>query len=508
MPETRRIVLSFEKGANNVDPTSVLDEGEAAALSNFEWLPNGGITPRPGWKAAGSSPTQPTEKTGRGIEPSWYESGVRKLVVALADAAATSYHLRKTNVADPTAYTTQSLIETVAITNGYRNDPVRFAVGAGKLVSAQPGYPSGQLRKYDGTTAAAIATSNIAGRALLYYLSRFWTGGGPTDPTLLRYSEIGDPDSWNVGENYIPIAQDDGEPIEDLAVWDRVLLVGKHHSIHYVAGNTIDTFDVRPLETRFGVARGRALVPSAFGVFIVGVDGHVYLWDGGSIDRITKKYRLPVAPADGVGYVSSALVGEKFYVVYSTTPGTVYCYEPGSGRWREEAIATATLGVRDLVAFDDRYLLATMGSTSAARILSVREESGAWVAGSAYRDPGPDAGDTTVYTATTRQEWPKGAFGKATLRSLWVRYRQWSGGAGAGLVFTPIVDGTEVTAQAKTVAAKTDAGVYATRVDFHPGDTAALSGRNFGVKVGVTSANRTYAIEELFGDILVDKGER
>ncbi len=513
--EERWIPITFERGINTYDSPSLLDPGELQVLDNLEWA-GVGLTPRPAWKNAGATPAHPTNRRGRGIEPSWFEAGIRKLVMATTPTALTTYDLTKTNIADPTAYTTITTFDAaIAITAGFREDPVRFAVGAGRLVSTQPGYPSQQLRKYDGTTAAAIAVSNIAGRAIVYHLSQFWVGGNPTTPTHLRYSAPGDADTWDLANDFVLIGQDDGEPIEDLAVWDRVLVVGKNHGLWYVAGDTPENFVVRPLETRFGAARGRSIVPTEDGVFIVGVDGNCYLWDGGDVRRITKKFRIDPAPALGGGYVSASFVAGKLYVTLSTSGQTVWCYEPAADRWRREKVNSALNTPHDLVSFDDRYLVATMLNPDASRTLLVREEIGPFVAGTGYRDPQPDVSDDAIYTATTGELWPTegtprrlpSPAGKATLVSLYVRYRQWTGGTSEPLVATPIVDGAEIGAQAKNFGAKAAAGLYEERRDFG----ASQEGKNIAVKFSanpVGAESESYAIEEVWAKVLIDKGPR
>ena len=495
MADLAWVDLTFEKGLNTFDVASVLAPGECQQLDNMLWLPNGGLTPRPAWKPAGANPSHPAERRGRGIETSWYESGVRKMVVAVADATGATYTLVKTNVADPTTYGSVATIEAIAITAGFRSDPVRFAVGSGVIVSTHPGFPTQRLRKYDGTTAAAIATDNIAGRDIVYHLSRFWTGGNPTQPTHLRYSEVADEDAWDVENNFVLVGQDDGEPIEALGAWDRVLVVGKHHSLHYVAGDTPDNFQVRQLEGRFGAARGRSIVPTEGGVFVVGIDGNVYLWDGGEVRRITKRFRIDPAPAAGSGYVSAAFVAGTLYVVLSTDGRTVWAYEPAVDRWRREKVTSSTDCPRDLVGFDDRYLVATMATGS--RLLSAREELGPFTAGAGWRDPQPDSGDDGTYVAVTGEVWPRGASGPAFIQEVELVYRQWTAGGTEPFVVIPIVDGVVLEELRQSIAPKEAAGVYAERLTFGA-VPSHVSGRNAALRFAFSPAgaeNETYSVE-------------
>jgi hypothetical protein len=510
MPEGEWINVTFERGLNNFAPRSVLEDGECQELKNLDWLPNGGVISRPGWKAAGGSPTgEPTQKRGRGIFTDWYESGVRKLVVATYDNA-TGFYLHKTNIADPTAFGSYSSIEgPVTITAGYYSDPVAFAVGAGVLMYTQPGFPNARLRVYNGATVTELATdglsggslSNIAGRAIVFHLDRFWVGGSVAQPTYVRFTEIGDYDAWNTDENYIPVGKDDGEFVESIVIWDRGLVIGKQHSLWFLSGRTVDSFALDPITTRVGCARGpSSLIATEDGVFILGIDGNTYLWDGAKVNRLTDKVFVQTQPASG--YMAGAFVGDKLFVSATGSGDTVWIWS--GGRWRKEVLSDPSHYVQDLAVYDDRYLLAS--AVNGTRLLSVRQEVGPFAVGS-YRDPSRDVGVSESFEVKSREWWPKGPLGKADLRSAYIRYRQWNAGASEKLTVTPVVDGVDVSAQAKVIGGKAAAGVYAERVDF----AATVSGTNVALKITSAPTNtedQTYSIEECWVHILRDAGRR
>lgn len=497
MPTQDWVQLTFEKGLNAFDRASVLDDGETQQLDNFEFLPNGGVTPRPAWKAAGASPSgEPSSKRGRGIFTDWYESGVRKLIVATYDNSG-NFITYKTNVADPTAFSSYTQVDTVAISSSYRSLPMAFAVGNNVLLMSQPGMTSGFMRYYNGTTATALADA-IAGRSLVYFLNRFWTGGDLTQPTWLRFSEIGDQTNWNVAENFIPVSQDDGEPVEDIVIWDRGLLIGKQHSLHFLSGYTIDNFALAPVNKKVGCAPGRSLIATEAGVFVLGIDGNAYLYDGADVQRITTKTSVTTRSS---GYMTGAWIGEKLYIGGTDAPTVAYCFD--RGRWRKETYADTSNAPQDLASYDGRYLLAS--SNAGSRLLSVRQEIGAF-ATSGYRSPATDVSSSETFTMKTKEMWSRGPTGKVTLRNLYVHYHQWVAGAGEYLTITPIVDGVEQTAQAKTVGGQAAVGDFAERVDF----AALADGRNFALKFSCapSSGEPTYSIDEVYAKIIVDGGQR
>ena len=503
MPTRIPVPITFERGVNAFDRPSVLADGELQVLQNFEWTPNGGLVPRPAWKAAGASPTgSPASgaRAGRGVFTNWYESGVRKLVVATKDAG-NAFSFYKTAVADPTTFASYSAIETaVAVASAQAGDPVGFAVGNNKLVYTNPGFPTGRLRKYDGAAVTAIPVDNIAGRFVVYHLSRFWTAGSLTNPTYLRFSEIGDETAWNTAENFIPVGQDDGEPPESCVIWDHGLVIGKQHSLWFLSGRDLDSFNLAPIHSSIGCARGvNALVPTAAGVFILGLDGQVYLYDGADVRPVTTKVSIQT----GAGYVSGAFVNGKVFCI-RTGSSTLWVYEPTQKRWRSEVAADTVNFPQDIAAFDDRYLLATANGAT-GRVLSVRSERGPFSPGS-YRDPVHDASAAEAYIATTKEVWPQGAgMGKTTLRQFYIRYHQWVGGTTPKLTVTPIVDGVELTAQAKDIGGKASAGTYVERKDF------GAEGRGIALKFTsspTSTQDPAYSIEECFEEALVDRGFR
>lgn len=500
MPQPNWQQVTFEKGLNTFDRPSTLQDGETQALENFEWTPMGGITPRPAWQAAGSSPTgAPSSKRGRGLFTGYYQAGIRRLVATIWDNSA-NFVTYRTDVADPTAFTSYTQIDTVAVSSPSRNLPMAYAVGNGVLLMSNPGMTSGFMRYWNGTAAAALADA-IAGRALVYFLNRFWTIGSLAEPTVLRFSEIGDHTNWNVSENFIPVAKDDGEPGEDIVIWDRGLLIAKQHSLHFLSGYTIDNFALAPIQGRFTVAPGRSMIPTEHGVFILGVDGNAYLYDGAEVQRISTSISVN---RPTTGYMTGAWVGGKLYLSGTDTPTVAYAFD--GARWRKETYADTSNCPQDLASYDDRYLLCS--ASNGSRLLSVREETGAFST-AGKRSPGTDTGVAETFTATTKEWWPKGPTGKSMVRSIYVRYHQWVAGTGV-LTITPVVDGVEITAQAKTVGGKATVGDFADRVDFAATDDATRSGRCYALKFSCTpsSGQATYSIDEVLVKTVEDAGVR
>jgi len=238
-------------------------------------------------------------------------------------------------------------------------------------------------------------------------------------------------------------------------------------------------------------------------VFVLSVNDSAYLYDGASLKPITESISIQGAAVDA--YMSAVWVAGKLIFVNNANPQTGYVYD--KGRWRTEAYVDASNAPHDLAVYDDRYLLCT--SNTGTRVMSVREERGTFAAGG-YRSPTTDVGTSELYNAFSKEWWPKGPTGKAVLRSAYVRYHQWIAGSGEYLTVVPVVGGSSIMAQAKTIGGKSSPGDYADRVDFAAMDDASYTGRTFGIRVfcDPSSGEPTYSVDEIYLHIVGDGGVR
>ena len=505
MAEIVPVPLSFEGGLADRPPATMLNEGEASALQGWEPFA-GGLVPQPGWKHPSQSGLPGAgDRQGRGIHTKFHISGARKIVAGFYDGS-TTISLRHAPATPETsmAWTT---IEDVTITSPYEKLPVGFAVGNEHILYTNPGFPSERIRKYDGTTASAIATDDIAGRFLAYHLNRFWTGGAAVNPTFLRFSEIGDEDNWNTSENFIPIGREDQEPIEDGVVFDRGIVLVKRHSLWWLAGTGPDSFQLLPISQRVGSWPGRSLVVTPVGIIFPSMNGEVMLWDGADVRTISERRHIISADGGTDEYVSCEFSADRVYLAYSDGTDTrklqVYDIRRGIS-WERHHQDANNDGPRDLATVD-HYLIATAYNPDESIGIMALQDVGRLDTAS-FRDPSPDAVEGTAYIAQTAVAYPAEGLGRATLRSVYLRYRQWETDGGTGFVVTPVVDGTEITAQAKTFGDKAAAGVYTEREDFG----ALPSGNNIALKFTQTASASVsaYSIEQGWAYVNIGEGRR
>lgn len=318
------IKLDLSKGTNEGFEDSDIPNGYAAALNNWIPEPTGALRVPRGWLAASSTGFSGT-KTARGFEQFTPSAGHR--IVAAQASSGTTYKLWYI-AKDSIAAGSWTAIEEVTANPSTR--PLAMASGAGYLLYCTPEFPSAFIRRWDGTTSSAL-TDAIAGRFLVYHNNRHFTGGATANPTWLRWCELGDSATWTVENNYQPLGEDDGEPLEDAAIWDRGLFVGKENSIWYVTGFGPDTFGFHRVDGG-GVAPGRSLVPTPVGLVAIGRYG-VFAFTGGGFERISQ----PIENSYGMtgNYMSGAFVDNKVYVCDEGS-GTIWVWDINTNTWHKE----------------------------------------------------------------------------------------------------------------------------------------------------------------------------
>jgi len=275
----------------------------------LNWVPaNGWLVPRESWLPNGIT-SLPSPLTSRGMHLGWRQAGaVSEIQVVHYDGTNYDFWAKELSTANEGspevtgAWTSRDA--NVLVSSVYRDVPVNFTVGksgAGGgtgdlLYYGNPGFDSGGPNvargRYQDTTAAAfeIGTDFTAGYTSAFHLNRFWIGGCPDIPGYLKFSEIGDVTSWNTSENFIPIGSDD-VPIWDLLVWDRGLVIGKGDGLFWLGGSTLDSFQVIKISD-IGCAPGRSMVVTPHGVYYIGSDTNLYLWDGGEVRKVNTKTQL------------------------------------------------------------------------------------------------------------------------------------------------------------------------------------------------------------------------
>jgi hypothetical protein len=436
MPQSNYVRIGFEHGVDEYDEPSVIPEGFGTVVQN--WVPeaDGSLRVPRAWQQASSGGL-----TGSRIVRGF---GYYAPNYTLAQASSGSAY----KVAYGTLTGGWTAIETVTATS---TDVVKFATGAGVVLYASRSFPSARIRKWNGTAASDASTDVLAGRALVFHNNRFFAGGTNAEPTREYWSELGDPATWNIGTNFQPIVQEDGEPIEDMVTWDRNLLIGKESSVTYQSGFGPDTFAWHTLDGG-GCAPGRTLVPTPAGICAIGRE-RVWLFRGSSFEPISQ----PVESSYGMtgSYMSGAYV-DGIVFISDTGSGTIWTYNLGTGAWSTELFEDSGEGPGLLWARNS-YLLGGAKAAVANPYVLYRQIPGS------ERTAAPNT--DMVYRATSGQIWHGLTAKPSTLMRLHLRLRQ----RGANTFSSPLsVSVTDETGSATThtITPHTSESLYHERLTF------------------------------------------
>lgn len=367
-------------------------------------------------------------------------AGIDKILVAHNDVS-TNFDIYALNTTQLDTGTWSAIDSDIAVTDTL--PAVAFASGLGQVLYTHKKFSL--ARRWDGTTAASIAGSP-PGRCIGFHKNRFFVGGTEANSTRLWYSDLASYSSWPA-TNYIEIGHNDGEAIEDLAVFENGLLIAKRNSLWFLSGASPDEFSVQPLNAGGGHV-GRSIVATPYGAVIAG-KRQVWLWAGGGVERISgpieESYNLTSAD-----FVSTAYINGETYICDEST-GTTFVVDMQRGAWRIEKLASPTTeGPAIVIAKGDRLYYGPQSATTMS-LVAYREMPGS--------SRGRDAGLAITYRAYTPEIWPVDPGKAFTPRHLLVKYRQRGGDASqTGVTVTPYYDGIADTPV--PIPAQAAAGTY------------------------------------------------
>lgn len=393
--------LTFEKGVNKFIEASALPSGYAADIEN--WVPEsyGALRTRIGWDA---TPATSGVRPNRGIFV-WDNN----TYIAGKNVSSNNCVILSHDEGAPLSGS-WTVVETVNKALG--DSLVAFANGNGKLWYTHHNFD--EIRSWDGATAAAVAGSP-PGQCLTAHKGRLWSGGTDAQDTRLWFSEVGDFTEWPA-DNYFKVGEGDGEPIYDVVSWAGQLLIAKQSSLWILSGAGIDTFRLDRIPGTIGGSPGRCLVPSPYGVFVVGLH-NLYVTDGQSADLVSQP--LGAAYTINGDWVTGAYAYETVYIC---DPGeSVWALRPRTGAWWRETINSSGSDLNTLVAHLNHLWGGTVdGDATPALFRHVGT-------GARDQDFATTGISTSAFTATTADVWANGAHTRMTPRYLFLALRQRGG---------------------------------------------------------------------------------
>lgn len=463
--DLQRLTLTFEKGVLEASEGSMIPPGFAVQLENWIPEPDGSLRTRSGWQK-GSTTSIPADAgpvlySTRRIKGIGYAPfTTQRYIVAQDDnsAAIRFLYLPRSNLSGGAW---AQLGTGVAVASG-RDNPVDFAAGLGNLFMTHVGF--GSLYRWDGSGALTAVTGSPAGaRAVAFHMQRIFAAGSVTFPTRLFYSAIDSATAsgdWPAA-NYIPVGQDDGEPIEDIAVFGDQLLIAKQNSCWVLSGAGPDSFQLHQIPDAGG-AQGRCLIPTPYGVLIVGNE-NVWLYRGDVPERIS-------APIDNTfsiattSWVNGAYAAGRCYITDSVN-NRVYVYDFTSQAWWMETLSSAGEGPAALFAHGGNLFFGPQAGTVGS-LLNYRPQPA--LPANRIKDYGVAADVAETFVLKTPELWPRGALSPGTFRHVDLRIRQRVATGAIPIALTPIVDGAAQSPTNATIPGSV--GTFRQRIDI-PGMT-------------------------------------
>lgn len=173
---------------------------------------------------------------------------------------------------------------------------------------------------------------------LLYYKDRLYGVAVPDAPSILMYSDLGNPQRWPQRTNWLDVRMDDGDVITCLAVRGNSLFIFKNRSIYVLTGDpaAVPIMEVKSggesvgVMTEFGLGCTAPRSLASFGdstlIFYSSAYG-VYMITGGEFVHLSKN----VSGITGLGDDTSGAIwqdtnGEVFYVLSPSSGDTWVCH--------------------------------------------------------------------------------------------------------------------------------------------------------------------------------------
>lgn len=312
------------------------------------------------------------------------------------------------------------------VPNNGSSDAVSFATGLGVSLMTCARWDSPYFWNGAGEIQDLLGTP--AGRCVAFHKSRYFIGGSKENPTRLWFSEVGDYLDWPE-LNYIEVGQEDGEAIEDIAVFDNAILIGKQNSLWILTGSGLDSFVLTKLLSG-GAAPGRSLCSTPFGAVAAARDA-IYFVTSESVQTISSSVEKSYGMTGF--YISTAYADGVTYITDPGT-GTTWCLDMKNGSWWTETVADQGEETSSLF-FIDSTLLATPGGSSQSGMLNWRSAP----KGERARDFAPLSEEFEVQTP---EMWLVGPEYKFSPRHLYLKLRQRGGDPSqTGLTVTAYYDG-------------------------------------------------------------------
>lgn len=295
----------FGGGLNLRDGVDVVEENQALDALNVLFMTRGTVEERSGY-------AQLTIQEGANRYDSltpFYKSDGTRQIVAGAGARLEGINTAGTVIASLATGITAS-------PHFFR----RFGGPTGEHLYISNGTDT--VRRWDGaafstpTYVGTTPTGKFLGLSVTdnrLVNARFTGTTAGNNPSTVRFSDEGDPLSWDV-TNYIDLTPGDGEAIMGVATWRDLTIVFKQSRFFVFYGNSVDDdgapeFNYRPVDAGVGLVSPQALAVSEQGVYFLDRTG-IYFTSGSQPERVSDAVR-PIFHGDPSVYYTGGTLNDS-----------------------------------------------------------------------------------------------------------------------------------------------------------------------------------------------------
>ena len=226
------------------------------------------------------------------------------------------------------------------------------------------GNGSDVMKKWDGTTFAALGGTPPKMKSIAIHAERLWGTGVKAFPNTVYYSDDLNPENWTGGEDaageiYLP-TWDGGVCLGISNIFSDVVIF-KTSSIWRVLGTYPSQYEVKPVYSTVGAIAEKTIVSGADRAFFLSHDG-LYAYNGVSTSPLLgdKAQDIVINPAyakNAVSIIHKNILYCAFPEGTSTTNNAVFVYDLLANVlmiWRG-------IAVTDFMEYEDKLLFSTTG---------------------------------------------------------------------------------------------------------------------------------------------------
>lgn len=172
------------------------------------------------------------------------------------------------------------------------------------------------IYKYHGSGSPYLVAGAPQGSTISAHYNRLFAGGVPEHPNRFYWSSPGQPDDWDMVEQYQELPSVDGDAITRIIFFHDGSIIFKQRSMWHISGN-VEPFPVYSISESMGTPAAKSVVLHGDVVIWFAANGHIYAYDGARIVNLTetKLGPLPVARSM-MDKVCASIIDDQLWVSY------------------------------------------------------------------------------------------------------------------------------------------------------------------------------------------------